>query len=168
VFHDALVHEQRRRLGFRDLALADSPWRVGDLVRAVARLTVGLIVIVASWVGASGTVVWRRQLVWTAIGTGGVVVAATGVFMWLLSGFGMVSRERRDIRRVLAARHARALIEKEVNQFASPEGGLLVWSTGMRHFHRPACDVVKGKPVMAVGREEGRRRGLEPCGMCQS
>jgi hypothetical protein len=151
-----------------DLALADSPWRVGDLVRAVARLLLGLIVIIVAWAGASGTLVWRQQIIWTVVGAGGVMVAVSGVFMWLLNGFGMVSRERREIRLVLTARYRPAATDTPTDHLASADAAMVVWGAGMRRYHRPSCDVVKGKRVMTLGRDECQRRGLMPCGMCQS
>jgi hypothetical protein len=150
-----------------DLSLADSPWRVGDLVRALARLLLGLIVIIVAWAGASGTLVWRQQIIWTAVGAGGVMVASSGVFMWLLSGFGMVSRERREIRLGLTARRRPAPMEAQAGHSESAGADTVVWGAGMRRYHLPNCDVVKGKPVMILGREECHRRGLVPCGMCQ-
>lgn len=161
------VDRRRRRLGFLDLALADSPWSVGDLVRVVARLTVGLIVIVVAWAGASGTVVWRRQLIWTGVGMAGVVLAAAGVFMWLLSGIGMVSRERREIRLALTALYTPTAPYPDLDDFRSSGVETFFWGAGMRRFHLLTCDVVKGKSVKALSREDCGRRGLEPCGMCQ-
>jgi hypothetical protein len=168
VAYDGRLAGRRRRLGFMDLALADSPWRVGDFVRAVARLLLGLIVIIVAWAGASGTLVWRQQVLWTAVGAAGVLVAASGVFMWLLSGFGMVSRERREIRLVLTARYRRAAIAAPVDRLGSVDADTVVWGAGMRRYHLTSCDVVKGKRVISLSRDDGRRRGLVPCGMCQS
>lgn len=147
-----------------DVQLADSPWRLGDLRRVSVRVLLGLIGVVTAWFGASGTVIWRDQMIWLAIAIAAAVVAASAEVLWLMVGLGAVRRERRETKGLLRGYMARneALPTGERDRRAG-----LVWSPGMAHWHRDTCDVVLGKHVVAVSRREREQRGLAACGMCQ-
>jgi hypothetical protein len=41
-----------------------------------------------------------------------------------------------------------------------------VTGDGMRRYHRPSCDVVRGKATRPIARP--RAEDLAPCGMCRS
>lgn len=122
----------------------------------------GLVGIVVAWVGASGTVVWRHQMIWIAVGVAAAVVAASGEAMWLLSGLGMVKHERRAVKGLI---RAYSVLDGDDSPATKPSA--MVWARGMTHFHRSGCDVVRGKAAVALNRAECRRKGLRPCGMCQ-
>ena len=148
-------------------SLGDSPWTAGDLRRALVYLTAGLLGIVVAWIGASGTTIWRDQLVWTAVGVAAAVIGAASGATWLLAGLARVRTGRSDLKA-----HFRDLGKMPVYA-PSPQSPVrngsaaFVWSPGMTRFHRPDCDLVRGKSVQMLTRVECNERHLEACGMCQ-
>jgi hypothetical protein len=154
---------RRPRSGVLTELMGDSPWRVADAQRVGVRLAIGLAGIVVAWAGASGTVTWRNQLIWTAVAAGGVVIAAAGGALWLLSGFGAVKVEQRDLKQKLYAR----LSPEPGREIRTTAPGAFLWAPGMTRFHRADCELIAGKPVQSLTAEDCRRRELYPCGMCQ-
>jgi hypothetical protein len=136
---------------------------VSDLVRLISWMTVGLIGVGLAWVFVSGSTTWRTQAIWTAVGAAAVAIATVGGVIWLVSGFGIVGRERTELRlRTIA------LTETLQPAVASPEASeVLVWAPAMKRFHSSSCQLTIGKAVKPASRQEFVGRGIEPCGMCQ-
>jgi hypothetical protein len=127
-------------------------------------MAIGLAGIVVAWAGASGTLTWRNQLIWTAVAAGAVLLAGSGGALWLLSGFGVVKAEQQFIKQLLRTRYA---VERpQTSQMRQP--GNLVWAPGMTRYHSSACELVVGKSVQSLSEDDLRRLELLPCGMCQS
>jgi hypothetical protein len=131
------------------------PWRLGDLIRLYAALAVGALLVLAAWLGASGTTKLSAQIAWVNAGIGGLIVGAAGIAWWLLTG-------RRSIGRRIE-RLADTL-------YATPSGPAaatrLVAGPRMTRYHRPGCPLVEGKSVRPADEAEHRRAGLRPCGVC--
>lgn len=144
--------------GFFTTRLSASPWRVGDVVRLGTRLLLGVVGIAGCWAGASGTVDFRQQIGWTAGAVLAAIVAASGGVAWALAGLGTVGKERR---RLVAS--LRETLPAAVPVDVPPQHDGLVVGAGMRRYHRPTCDVVRGKDVRPTTGID-----LRPCGMCLS
>jgi hypothetical protein len=148
------------------MALGDTPWKVADAQRLLVRLGLGLAAIVVAWIGASGTITWRNQVIWTAVGAGGVLISTMAGAGWLLPAFSAIKVEQRALKDEI-----RALTVRRVTQIES-DGGTpettLLWAPGMSRYHRPSCPVVDGKLVQTISQSECRQRELLPCGMCLS
>jgi hypothetical protein len=150
------------------MPLGDSPWRVADLVRFGSRIVLGLVAIIVAWAGASGTVTWRDQVIWVAVGVAATVFVAGSGVAWLLNGMAAVTDERATLR-------ARMLLQLQlggarvVDEPADPTEAPvdLVWADGMRHAHLSSCDVVAGKTTVGLTRAQASARGLQTCRMCQ-
>jgi hypothetical protein len=146
-----------------DLPFADSPWRVGDVVRLMGWLTFGLIGVGVAWIFVSGTTAWRTQAIWSAVGAGAVAIAMVGAAFWLVSGFGSVGRERSQLR----------LRVTTLTEMLQPTGraeeasDALLWTPTTRHFHRSTCQLTIGKAARAGARPDFLAQGIEPCGMCR-
>jgi hypothetical protein len=144
--------------GYFAQALAGTPWKVGDVVRLVSRSGIGLVGLVGAWVGCSGSVVFRHQAGWTAGAILAVVIGATGGVTWVLSALGAVGRERRLVKSRITALYLSDRAPSTETAF-----GGFVAGEGMQRYHRPDCDVVRGKSVRPVSGV-----GFTPCGMCLS
>jgi hypothetical protein len=153
----------RPKSGVLTELMGDSPWRVADAQRVGVRLAIGLAGIVVAWAGASGTLTWRNQLIWTAVAAGAVLIAAGGAALWLLSGFGAIKVEQRDLKQKLYA----TLSPESAGEIRTTDPGDFLWAPGMTRFHGANCELIVGKPVQSLTSEDCRRRELYPCGMCQ-
>lgn len=145
---------------FLDEQLREAPWRTGDVLRLATRIVVGLLGVVGTWYGASGSVVFHDQVAWIAGGVLAVAFGVSGAAAWLLSGLGAVARERRWVREQVCALYAPPQAVEELER-----PGQLVVGEGMRRYHRIDCDVVRGKAVRTVS-GRGDDVALQPCGMC--
>jgi uncharacterized membrane protein YcjF (UPF0283 family) len=152
--------------GFFESALADSPWRVNDLVRYATRTSLGLAGIIVSYAIGADSVSWRTQVICVAAGAGSAAVAAFAGVLWILAGLGNVSRERREVMRLIRIRIA---LRGGPAAAGAPSGSVeqLVASAQMRRYHRSSCDIVRSKPVSPVTARQIASRDLRPCGMCQ-
>lgn len=158
----AVAVRSRRDDGRTARLVGDSPWRRRDLLKLTALHLVGLVVIVIGWIGSSGELDFADQTRWTAFSAFGAMLAAIGGASWLLAGLATVARERRLLRD-----QVRVLFSDSTSESANRKAdGAFVSADGMRRYHRPSCDVVRGKATRPVsGADAG---DLEPCGMCQS
>ncbi len=135
----------------------DTPWVSADRLLTTALIVMGTGLILAAWIGASGTTQWDTQVRWTALSIVGVMVVCVGVGSWLFQGFLRVRIEARAVRRALGDRLARPAART-----GTPGGAVeRVTAKGMAHHHRPDCLLVAGKDVHPAGVE-----GLRPCGVC--
>lgn len=158
----AVAVRSRRDDGRTARLVGDSPWRRRDAIKLAALYVLGLLVIVVGWIGSSGELDFAEQTRWTAMAAFGAMLAAIGGASWLLAGLATVSRERRLLRDQLGALYSVSATRSR----SSDADGAFVSADGMRRYHRPSCDVVRGKATRPVA---GPRAGdLEPCGMCQS
>jgi hypothetical protein len=153
-------HSEAPGRRFLDEQLREAPWRTGDVLRLATRIVIGLLGVVGTWYGASGSVVFHDQVAWIAGGVLAVAIGASGAAAWLLSGLGAVARERRWVREQVRALCAGPQAVEE-NEHAER----LVVGEGMRRYHRLDCDVVRGKAVRTVS-GRGDDVVLQPCGMC--
>jgi hypothetical protein len=141
-----------------DAALADSPWDVADVPKVLVRQIIGLVGLGVAWNGSSGTGKFSEQLVWTAVGAAAVSISSLGAGIWLLAGLSRMRAERQALKQDLVARAAastRQIVHSDAVRVAAPS---------MRHFHRPGCQLVQGKPVKPISSSAATK--LVPCGVC--
>ncbi len=153
----------RRSDGYLARRISDSPWRNRDLIKLVVLYVLGLAGIVICWFGSSGAVDFRDQNLWTAFAALAAAVAVSGGAAWLLAGLAAVARERRLLRDQLAALYSGTALTS-AGRDAAADG--LVTADGMRRYHRPSCDVMRGKAARPAAGPHAD--GLSSCGMCQS
>lgn len=152
--------------------LNDSPWYVRDFTRLATRWGLGVIALVVCFVGCNNTEVWRTQLLWIVGGAVALVWMFTANASWLLTGLGVVARERVALRRAIV-RHLEIDLHQndsrgaERASAAGPDDAALVLTGDlMTRFHRPGCQLAAGKDLESVSRDVGLERGLGPCGVC--
>lgn len=156
------------------------PWKTGDVVALSLLVGLGLVLLIVSWWGTSGTTEFAAHLGWLAVGAGGVVVSALGMGLWLFVG-----RQRVAVRYGVLAAGARqyAVAAEGASLEASRGGGEAdqresrckapslddarpVANAQMSRYHRPGCLLVKGKQVRAQERETHEGAGRRPCEVC--
>lgn len=148
------------------------PWRVGDLLVLYATFAVAVLLIGAGWAGASGELRFESQIRWASVSTAGVIVLGAGSLAWLLAG-------RRNVG--LAQRQLVAQLRDAGGPPAGPgpAGSAAVAATDpasevalvatrvMTRFHRPDCQLVRGKPVRPYQLATHERRGRVACDICE-
>ena len=126
-----------------------------------ARMAVGLVLVVAGWVGARDEVALDRQAPWIAVAVTGLLVGATAGALWLLG-----------LRRAVTARTLAVVTALDGLVLEAPGGAAADEADRVRRVgggslvHRPGCALVAGRAVEPVTAAERRRAGLEPCEAC--
>jgi hypothetical protein len=138
------------------------PWTVEDLLRTYLGNAVGLVAVLTSWYGVSGTAVPERSVRWLVIGIGGVITIGTVNGLWLLAGrravgerTALVTRGVEQLLPALSAVGPRPVVTNELSEFVAVTGGT--------RYHTPDCQLVAGKTV--VHGEQALADRL-PCGVC--
>jgi hypothetical protein len=130
----------------------DGPWTPSDLTRAAAHGCFVVAVLVAAWCGTSEQTTFRDQLPWVSLSIGGLAALGFVAAGWLARGLRAVRLEQRDV----LLRASRLLRPGATDD---TESGWVA-ARGMRLAHRPTCQLVQGKPLLAA--PEGASR----CRMC--
>jgi hypothetical protein len=121
------------------------------------RMGVGLVLLVAGWIGASDQVQLDRQAPWVAVSVSGMLVAAGAAALWLLD-------TRRAVRaRVLAVV---AAVEAVPEAPRAVEDGRRVRRRGARLYHRPGCALVAGRRVDVGDAAGWAADGVDACEAC--
>ena len=143
------------------------PWTVEDLMRTYLGNAIGVVAVLTSWYGVSGTAVPARSVRWLVVGIAGVIALGTVNGLWLLAGRRAVGERSAlvnvGIEELLlelgpAPAPAVAPVATEV-----PRELTLVTVAGGTRYHRSDCQLVIGKRVL-VGSEGVAAR--IPCGVC--
>jgi hypothetical protein len=135
------------------------PWRLGDVLGLYITLSIGGILLLVAWWGASSTPRFSSQIAWVNVGVVGLIVAGFGGAVWLLTG-----------RRAVGERVARVIPGESLSPTfgtqASNGGVRLVAGRRMTRYHRPDCQLVAGKNVGEASLADHRAAGRRPCGVC--
>lgn len=151
----------RRRLPRAPRSLA--PWGINDVVRIYLSTGLSVILIVAGWWGASGTIDTATQTAWTAVSIGGLIIAGTGNALWLLHGRRAVAEQQRRLLSLPVTARAETAPRREE---ARPTEDVVVATDTMTRYHRPDCPLVAGKDVRAAEVRDHQQKGRRPCGVC--
>ena len=147
------------------------PWRLNDLMTVYALNAAGFGGLLTAWYGAGGTVRDDRQVRWLILGIAALIVMGTANFLWLLAGRSAVSARKRaallPIEALRAAGSAAATAVAAAAAAPLADDGSYLTIAGMRHYHRPTCQLVAGKNATRVTAAQAGRAGREPCGMCE-
>ncbi|MEY2591240.1 MAG: hypothetical protein QOJ67_3224 [Acidimicrobiaceae bacterium] len=151
------------------LLAADVPWRLRELTRTLRTLVFATIVLVAGWVGASGTPLVSRQLAWAAVSVTGLIIAGLGMVSWLLGGLRVIHQVSEEALAPLCAEYSMSTFD-DGGATALPSAnekrasGSLVTAPGMTRSHELSCLLVRGKSTRVVRVDD---TDLRPCGVCQ-
>lgn len=141
-----------------------SPRRaLGGTASLLAGNALALIVIVASWYGASNEGSPRSSMGWLNLAVVGVAIGGTTNRFWL-------GRSRRVLQQARSEVTARiGLVTGATAAAATPEPGpqRVVSGANMTRFHRPDCPLAIGKGCQPVGAATFERQHLRACEVCE-
>jgi hypothetical protein len=158
---DAAPPRRRRRYLYET-----SPWRRGDVLRALVPAGLGILIAAFCWYRISGQVRLRDQQGWIVGSVLGLIVGCLGGVSWLLVGLRAVRLGQRQLLADIAvvmdwpADLAGYRGRRGAASVAAPDE--LVSGPGMTLVHRAACPVARGKNVAPVA----AGHGLDACAMC--
>ena len=138
------------------------PLRSGGQSRllVLGHAVAALAVLVAS-LGARNTGDLGRQSDWTALAVAALALGVLTSALWLLGGRRAVGRRRVDLAKAAAAIF-------EVPPTAAAQGDHRVATVVMSRYHRPNCQMVRGKELVTVPVEEHQRAGRTACAVCEA
>lgn len=123
---------------------------------------VGLVAVLSSWYGVSGTAVPETSVRWLVIGIAGVITIGTVNGLWLLAGRRAVGERTASVTGgmeqllpALSAVAPRPVETSEASEFVAVPGGT--------RYHTPDCQLVAGKTVVHGQQAVADRL---PCGVC--
>jgi hypothetical protein len=162
----------------RRVAVAGPPvlWSAEDLLRWVITVSIGGVVVVASWYVCAGDTTFSQQIGPTDAALAGLLLAAVGNLVWLLHGRRALGERRRvllpDVGEATEPSRRRVLQEREdlpsVPVGAHNEEVVLVAGEHMERFHRPECPLASGRTGWAaMTRQDHESAGRRPCGVCR-
>lgn len=126
----------------------EGPWTPADLNRLAARVSIGVIGLLAAWFQTSEQAALRAQMPWLFAAVAAMAVAGVAMSVWLTSGLRAVRAEHRALHAA-----ARVLLPSTATDVDAEQAW--VSADAMTLVHRPQCLFVRGKdvqPVSAVGR----------------
>lgn len=142
------------------------PWNFGDQLRLGVTTLVGAVGLLVSWVLISGEPIWTSQIRWLAAGVTAIIVAGVGCGLWLLQGLRQVRERKRVILTHMVALTTMVPLDLDDGTLDAA-GRRRCTAPRMTRYHRGACLLVQGKPVVWSSALEHEQDGREPCGVCK-
>lgn len=140
------------------------PWGRQHVAGVAAANVIGLLTVLASWYGASGSGRTPAQTNLITVGVIGAVLVAAANGLWLLAGRRAVVRRIGGVVDGTAPRLDRP--EGEVAGVAATESPLPVATDSMRWYHHPDCPLAAGKNPAPATVGTHIEAGRAPCGVC--
>lgn len=139
------------------------PWRVGSVLGLYIAVSVGALLLVLGWWGASGASEPSQQMLWINLGVIGILLSGVGVGYWLLTGQRAVGKRRRAVLALMGVDKPDPRALEEVVSSLDD----LVAAPAMTRYHRTSCPLAAGKAVRVASLAAHRSAGRRPCGICQ-
>ena len=117
-------------------------------------------IVVAAW-GARNTGDFGRQSDWTALAVAALALGVLTSALWLLGGRRAVGRRRLHLTKAAAAIF-------EVAPIDVSQGDHRVATVVMSRYHRPGCQMVRGKELVTAPVHEHQRAGRTACAVCEA
>ena len=135
-----------------------APWTPRTLASSVGVMALGVVLVVAAWIGASRASTLSSQVVWVDTAVVGCAIAAAAQASWLLQG-----------RRAIGILRQQVLPDRDRGRSsAAPAVARIstafVALAGSERYHRADCLLVGGKDAIAADLSDD---GLRPCEICR-
>lgn len=140
------------------------PWGLGSVLGLYFAVSVGALLLVLGWWGASGASEPSQQTLWIDLAVIGILLSGVGIGGWLLTGQRAVGKRRRVI--ILALMGGDGPEPRIFDPMASSLDDLVA-APAMTRYHRTSCLLAAGKPVRVATLAAHRSAGRRPCGICQ-
>jgi len=128
-------------------------------------ISAGAAVMLLAWYRASDTLIVEDQVRWASVGLAGAMLVAVAGFVAVAIVHQRLRLRFRAVEASLEPCLAR-MSGTPLRGSAAGNGVALVASSNMRHYHRPDCPLVTGKPVRPALRPEHERAGRRTCAVC--
>jgi hypothetical protein len=136
------------------------PWTGDDLVRLLVTNSLGLVLIGAGSIEATGSGSVKTNVAWLNLALLGLIVSGVGNGLWLLRGRQAITSARVTVLPGLTPAAARG------GTYDDDEISLLVSGSGLTHFHKAGCALADGRSSKVASRGEHEAAGLAPCEVC--
>ena len=142
--------------------VAPSPWNAKQRLVLLVLLALGVVGLIAGYVGTSGTLRVSRQVAWLNVGGAALLVSGAGVVVFLTAGRREIGRRRLNLFGDVVddGPSAGALVPGTTSAVE------LVAADTMTRYHRADCSFVEGKTVVAATAAGHEQAGRRPCGVC--
>ena len=137
---------------------AATPWSAKQRLLLAALLLIGVVGLIAGYVGTSGTL----RVAWVNVAAAALLASGTGVVLFLTAA-------RREIGRRRLSLFGDVIVgREEASDLGAGVGAAdLVSAPTMTKYHRADCSFVAGKPALAVATAVNHQKiGKRPCGVC--
>jgi hypothetical protein len=139
-----------------------SMWSIEDFLRWLGLETIGLAMLLAGWIIASGQGRYDDQIGAGTLAVGGLLVAGIGHVLWVTGGrrgVGIRTRLLRDEPWLPRVAGLQAQLPDAEDSFvADPR---------LTFFHRRQCPMAAGRGWIPQSRQEHYSAGRVPCGVCR-
>lgn len=144
--------------------VAPSPWTVKQRAILVVLLAVGVVGLIAGYVGTSGTLRVSHQVPWINLAGAALLVSGTGVVLFLTAGRQSIGR-----RRLALFGNVELAEQTALDHSPGVAAGDLVAAPTMTRYHRADCSFVSDKAGLTAATEAAHQEaGRRPCGVCLS
>jgi hypothetical protein len=136
------------------------PWTGDEFVRLMVTNALGLVLIAAGAIEATGSGSAKTNLAWLNLSLAGLIVSGVGNGLWLFRG-----RQAVTSARVMAL----SLFMAEPTDIAYEHAGEtspLVSGSEMTRYHRAQCALANGRSLHVASRTAHEADGLLPCEVC--
>jgi hypothetical protein len=140
---------------------AASPWNAKQRLVLAVLLAIGVVGLVAGYVGTSGTLRVSRQVPWVNVAGAALLVAGAGIVSFLTAARREIGRRRLSLFGDLRPEGT------AVSPSAGIAAAVLVSAPTMTKYHRADCSFVADKPALKVASAiDHEKIGKRPCGVC--
>jgi hypothetical protein len=141
---------------------ATTPWSAKQRLQLAALLLIGVLGLIAGYVGTSGTLRVSRQVAWVNVAATALLASGAGVVLFLTAARRTIGRRRLSL-------FGDITVGREEAFDLGPGAGAadLVSAPTMTKYHRSDCSFVAGKPGLKVATAiDHEKIGKRPCGVC--
>ena len=141
---------------------AATPWSAKQRLLLAALLLIGVVGLIAGYVGTSGTLQVSRQVAWVNLAGAALLASGAGVVLFLTAARREIGRRRLSLFGDVIVGQAEGF---HLGTGIGPAD--LVSALTMTKYHRADCSFVAGKPGLAVATAVNHEKiGKRPCGVC--
>jgi len=141
---------------------ASSPWNAKQRLMLAVLLAIGVVGLIAGYVGTSGTLRVSRQVAWVNVAGAALLVYGAGAVLFLTAARREIGRRRLSLFGDLDPGRG-----AEVVMGAGLAAADLVSAPTMTKYHRADCSFVADKAALkAATAVDHEKIGKRPCGVC--
>jgi hypothetical protein len=142
------------------VAAPASPWTAKQRLMLALLLAIGVVGLIAGYIGTSGTLRVSKQVVWVNVAGAALLLSGAGIVLFLTAARRAIGRRRLSLFGDVAEVET---VERDADLSAAD----LVSAPTMTRYHRADCSFVDGKTGLKVASSVDHQKiGKQPCGVC--